>query len=48
MTHKMTQFSDTSIDNIHTEFQGITLKLQPGSKIALVGPSGGGKVIIFS
>lgn len=26
-------------------FQGITLKLQPSSKLALVGPSGGGKVI---
>jgi len=27
--------------------QGITLKLRPGSKVALVGPSGGGKVILF-
>lgn len=27
--------------------QGITLRLQPGSKVALVGPSGGGKVIYF-
>jgi ABC-type multidrug transport system fused ATPase/permease subunit len=27
------------------QLQGITLKLQPGSKVALVGPSGGGKVI---
>ncbi|KAJ6293932.1 hypothetical protein OIU76_022078 [Salix suchowensis] len=26
--------------------QGITLKLQPGSKVALVGPSGGGKTTI--
>ncbi|KAE8676934.1 hypothetical protein F3Y22_tig00111566pilonHSYRG00067 [Hibiscus syriacus] len=29
-------------------FQGITLKLQPGSKVALVDPSGGGKVIPLS
>lgn len=29
-------------------YQGITLKLKPGSKVALVGPSGGGKVIFFS
>ncbi|KAJ6874396.1 hypothetical protein NC652_034160 [Populus alba x Populus x berolinensis] len=28
--------------------QGITLKLQPGSKVALVGPSGGGKVPFLS
>uniref|UniRef100_A0A453LUH0 ABC transporter domain-containing protein n=1 Tax=Aegilops tauschii subsp. strangulata TaxID=200361 RepID=A0A453LUH0_AEGTS len=27
-------------------FQGITLKLAPGSKVALVGPSGGGKTTI--
>jgi ABC-type multidrug transport system fused ATPase/permease subunit len=26
------------------KLQGITLKLTPGSKVALVGPSGGGKV----
>jgi ABC-type transport system involved in cytochrome bd biosynthesis fused ATPase/permease subunit len=29
------------------QLQGITLKLQPGSKVALVGPSGGGKVLPF-
>ena len=29
------------------ELQGITLKLRPGSKTALVGPSGGGKVILL-
>ena len=29
------------------ELQGITLKLRPGSKVALVGPSGGGKVLIL-
>ncbi|XP_011009263.1 PREDICTED: ABC transporter B family member 25-like isoform X2 [Populus euphratica] len=28
------------------QLQGITLKLQPGSKVALVGPSGGGKTTI--
>jgi ABC-type transport system involved in cytochrome bd biosynthesis fused ATPase/permease subunit len=30
------------------QLQGITLKLQPGSKVALVGPSGGGKVPFLS
>ncbi|KAJ6758362.1 ATP-BINDING CASSETTE SUB-FAMILY B [Salix koriyanagi] len=30
----------------HMVLQGITLKLQPGSKVALVGPSGGGKTTI--
>ncbi|KAK4257268.1 hypothetical protein QN277_006878 [Acacia crassicarpa] len=30
----------------HTILKGITLKLQPGSKVALVGPSGGGKTTI--
>jgi ABC-type multidrug transport system fused ATPase/permease subunit len=28
------------------KLQGITLKLTPGSKVALVGPSGGGKTTI--
>ncbi|KAJ0049258.1 hypothetical protein Pint_16278 [Pistacia integerrima] len=31
----------------HMVLKGITLKLQPASKVALVGPSGGGKVISF-
>ncbi|PKI77930.1 hypothetical protein CRG98_001550 [Punica granatum] len=30
----------------HMVLKGITLKLQPGSKVALVGPSGGGKILI--
>lgn len=30
----------------HTVLKGITLRLQPGSKVALVGPSGGGKTTI--
>ncbi|XP_062145343.1 ABC transporter B family member 27-like [Alnus glutinosa] len=30
----------------HTVLKGITLKLRPGSKVALVGPSGGGKTTI--
>ncbi|KAK7265878.1 hypothetical protein RJT34_33503 [Clitoria ternatea] len=30
----------------HPVLKGITLKLQPGSKVALVGPSGGGKTTI--
>lgn len=30
----------------HTVLKGITLKLLPGSKVALVGPSGGGKTTI--
>ncbi|KAK1575869.1 hypothetical protein Q3G72_009013 [Acer saccharum] len=30
----------------HMILKGITLKLQPGSKVALVGPSGGGKTTI--
>ncbi|KAK3032548.1 hypothetical protein RJ639_036787 [Escallonia herrerae] len=30
----------------HTVIKGITLKLRPGSKVALVGPSGGGKTTI--
>ncbi|KAL9376464.1 hypothetical protein Peur_030584 [Populus x canadensis] len=30
----------------HMVLKGITLKLQPGSKVALVGPSGGGKTTI--
>nr|AIE39898.1 ABC transporter B family member 25 A1-2.1 variant [Triticum turgidum subsp. durum] len=32
----------------HLILKGITLKLAPGSKVALVGPSGGGKVSIVS
>lgn len=32
----------------HMVLKGITLKLQPGSKVALVGPSGGGKTTIAS
>ncbi|XVF49933.1 hypothetical protein PTKIN_Ptkin04bG0056100 [Pterospermum kingtungense] len=32
----------------HMVLKGITLKLQPGSKVALVGPSGGGKISIVS
>ncbi|XP_038700102.1 ABC transporter B family member 27 [Tripterygium wilfordii] len=31
---------------IHMVLKGITLKLRPGSKVALVGPSGGGKTTI--
>ncbi|XP_022923608.1 ABC transporter B family member 25-like isoform X1 [Cucurbita moschata] len=30
----------------HTVLKGITLRLQPGTKVALVGPSGGGKTTI--
>ncbi|KAI4335888.1 hypothetical protein L6164_014486 [Bauhinia variegata] len=30
----------------HTILKGITLKLRPGSKVAIVGPSGGGKTTI--
>ncbi|KAA8541054.1 hypothetical protein F0562_025017 [Nyssa sinensis] len=30
----------------HMVLKGVTLKLQPGSKVALVGPSGGGKTTI--
>ncbi|XVF14425.1 hypothetical protein REPUB_Repub09cG0058400 [Reevesia pubescens] len=32
----------------HMVLKGITLKLQPGSKVALVGPSGGGKTTIVN
>jgi len=32
---------------ILSDLQGITLKLSPGSKVALVGPSGGGKVFHY-
>uniref|UniRef100_A0A2K1X5N2 ABC transmembrane type-1 domain-containing protein n=1 Tax=Populus trichocarpa TaxID=3694 RepID=A0A2K1X5N2_POPTR len=32
----------------HMVLKGITLKLSPGSKVALVGPSGGGKVTLIS
>ncbi|GFY84867.1 transporter associated with antigen processing protein 2 [Actinidia rufa] len=32
----------------HMVLKGITLKLRPGSKVALVGPSGGGKISIVS
>ncbi|KAF3975607.1 hypothetical protein CMV_001146 [Castanea mollissima] len=32
----------------HMILKGVTLKLQPGSKVALVGPSGGGKISIVS
>ncbi|XP_054807952.1 ABC transporter B family member 25-like isoform X3 [Prosopis cineraria] len=32
----------------HMVLKGITMKLQPGSKVALVGPSGGGKISIVS
>ncbi|KAK4567981.1 hypothetical protein RGQ29_003657 [Quercus rubra] len=31
----------------HMILKGVTLKLQPGSKVALVGPSDGGKVIVL-
>ena len=48
-THQHVSMSATTeirhnSQNVH-ELQGITLKLTPGSKVALVGPSGGGKVI---
>lgn len=33
---------------LSVKLQGITLKLSPGSKVALVGPSGGGKVTLIS
>ncbi|KAG5225452.1 hypothetical protein OIU76_027285 [Salix suchowensis] len=49
------QDGDVELENVwfaypsrpnHMVLQGITLKLQPGSKVALVGPSGGGKTTI--
>ncbi|XP_052303542.1 ABC transporter B family member 25 isoform X1 [Populus trichocarpa] len=49
------QVGDVELDDVwfaypsrpnHMVLQGITLKLQPGSKVALVGPSGGGKTTI--
>lgn len=49
------QDAEVELDNVwfaypsrpnHMVLKGITLKLQPGSKVALVGPSGGGKTTI--
>ncbi|KAH8487142.1 hypothetical protein H0E87_025932 [Populus deltoides] len=49
------QVGDVELDDVwfaypsrpnHMVLQGITMKLQPGSKVALVGPSGGGKTTI--
>ncbi|CAK7323228.1 unnamed protein product [Dovyalis caffra] len=49
------QVGDVELDDVwfaypsrpnHMVLKGITLKLQPGSKVALVGPSGGGKTTI--
>lgn len=42
------QYRIMSLLMLYLPSQGITLKLQPGSKVALVGPSGGGKVIYKS